>query len=282
MDSKVLTDAEIDRLLELEAKATPETVVAYEETCGKADCREYNLRGVPRGFHGMFLEQADAELFAAARNSICPLAEEVKRSRARIEAAPHAEQAATLLDECAYHLTEHDREYHHATPKDIYGRIVSTVAALRAADPVRADTECTDEEFTAAWKAAQYIAASKIGPGAGYHPDAVKQARALIHAQNRVNRYYSEAMKAVRADPVREELLAAASALATALETCHVCSTTLLVEDGPMYCEDGCSSDCEDHAEPNCTPISQIHARLKRAIARAESAAHAQAEGTPE
>lgn len=62
----------------------------------------------------------------------------------------------------------------------------------------------------------------------------------------------------------------AALALVDAMETCHQCSATLLVEDGPTYCsESGCSSDCEDHEDrdkPNCIPISNLHGTLKRIL----------------
>lgn len=62
----------------------------------------------------------------------------------------------------------------------------------------------------------------------------------------------------------------AAQALVDAMETCHQCSATLLVEDSPTYCsEGGCSYDCEDHEDrekPNCIPISNLHANLKRAL----------------
>jgi hypothetical protein len=55
--------------------------------------------------------------------------------------------------------------------------------------------------------------------------------------------------------------------LLSALETCHICKGLLIVEDGPMHCED-CSSDCEDHEEPVCESLYVIHQRLKQLIAR--------------
>lgn len=51
---------------------------------------------------------------------------------------------------------------------------------------------CTDEEYTEAWKAAQYLAPSRTGPGSNYNSDAIRQARALITCQNRANEYYSQ------------------------------------------------------------------------------------------
>lgn len=62
----------------------------------------------------------------------------------------------------------------------------------------------------------------------------------------------------------------AAQSLVDAMEECHQCGATLLVEDGPTYCaEGGCSSDCEDHEDrdkPVCVPISNLHRNLKRML----------------
>ena len=44
--------------------------------------------------------------------------------------------------------------------------------------------------------------------------------------------------------------LADISAFLDALETCHQCGATLLIEDGPTYCrEDGCNWNCDEHEE---------------------------------
>lgn len=61
-------------------------------------------------------------------------------------------------------------------------------------------------------------------------------------------------------------LRSAAVALVTAMETCHQCGTTLLVNEYPSYCEDGCSSDCDYHAEPNCSSLYDLHLALKRLV----------------
>lgn len=61
-------------------------------------------------------------------------------------------------------------------------------------------------------------------------------------------------------------LIATAQELVDAMETCHICQSTLMVEEGPVYCEDGCSSDCDGHEAPNCVGIDVLHARLKRAL----------------
>lgn len=68
------------------------------------------------------------------------------------------------------------------------------------------------------------------------------------------------------ADLVNEmtALRSAAVALVTAMETCHQCGTTLLVDEPISHCEDGCSSDCDDHDEPNCPSIYDLHLALKR------------------
>jgi hypothetical protein len=62
-------------------------------------------------------------------------------------------------------------------------------------------------------------------------------------------------------------LVNAADSLVEAMERCHICSATLLVDDGPIYCgEGGCSPYCEEHEEPPCPPISGLHAALKYAV----------------
>ena len=57
----------------------------------------------------------------------------------------------------------------------------------------------------------------------------------------------------------------AAQILVDAMETCHICSGTLLVDDGPAHCEN-CSGDCDDHDLPNCRSIEYLHSKLKRAL----------------
>ena len=55
-------------------------------------------------------------------------------------------------------------------------------------------------------------------------------------------------------------------ALLHAMETCHVCKGTLyLAEIEPAHCED-CSWDCDDHPEPECTPLWTLHAKAKLAV----------------
>jgi hypothetical protein len=57
----------------------------------------------------------------------------------------------------------------------------------------------------------------------------------------------------------------AASALLEAMETCHHCKGSVLVEEGPTHCEN-CSYDCADHEPPSCVGIDVLHAQLKRAL----------------
>ena len=60
--------------------------------------------------------------------------------------------------------------------------------------------------------------------------------------------------------------MSAISKLLDALETCHVCQGILHLEDHePTHCED-CSWDCEEHEEPACTPIYQLHAAARREL----------------
>lgn len=62
-----------------------------------------------------------------------------------------------------------------------------------------------------------------------------------------------------------EEIIAKAKALLEAMETCHICKGLILLEEAPVHCED-CSWDCDEHDEPNCTPIYVLHEELKKAI----------------
>jgi hypothetical protein len=59
--------------------------------------------------------------------------------------------------------------------------------------------------------------------------------------------------------------LRAAEVLATAMETCHVCSAQLLIDESSVHCED-CPSGCEHHDAPNCVPIGELHRQLKAAL----------------
>jgi hypothetical protein len=70
-------------------------------------------------------------------------------------------------------------------------------------------------------------------------------------------------VSALRED--RERLVATAGELVDAMNTCHQCGGTVLVEDGPIHCED-CSSDCSHHQAPDCPSIADLHATLKRFI----------------
>lgn len=60
-------------------------------------------------------------------------------------------------------------------------------------------------------------------------------------------------------------IIAAAEALLDAMEMCHICEGSLIIDDVPSHCED-CSWDCDDHEEPNCTPIRDLHRALRKAI----------------
>jgi hypothetical protein len=57
----------------------------------------------------------------------------------------------------------------------------------------------------------------------------------------------------------------AAKALVLAMETCHICSGTVLLDEWPVHCED-CSADCEEHEPPDCPTIQSLHAALKKAL----------------
>lgn len=63
------------------------------------------------------------------------------------------------------------------------------------------------------------------------------------------------------------DALEAARALADAMETCHECKGTVLVEEQPVHCED-CSSDCESHEGAECPTIYGLHLALKLKLAR--------------
>ncbi len=67
------------------------------------------------------------------------------------------------------------------------------------------------------------------------------------------------------------ELLGAAKSLVEGMETCHICKGLVLLNESATNCED-CSSDCDDHEEPDCVPIYVLHGKLSAAIVEAESA----------
>lgn len=112
-------------------------------------------------------------------------------------------------------------------------------------------------------------------------PDGLRFVRALLSLHGRLqgaaflktqpleasNARDAELAEARRLLDEARKAIEAAAILAAAMETCHLCQTTLLVEDGPMHCEDGCSWDCEEHEEPSCVPLSSLHGNLKRALA---------------
>jgi hypothetical protein len=66
-----------------------------------------------------------------------------------------------------------------------------------------------------------------------------------------------------------EELAKASKELVDVMETCHICGGNVLVDDGPVHCED-CSYDCENHDEPECTSIYDLHRKLKDLLIRAK------------
>lgn len=68
----------------------------------------------------------------------------------------------------------------------------------------------------------------------------------------------------------------AAQALVNAMETCHICTSSVIVDDSPIHCED-CSYDCEEHGPPSCVTLDIIHARLKRLIKSGTGSATQQA-----
>ena len=63
----------------------------------------------------------------------------------------------------------------------------------------------------------------------------------------------------------------AAQALVDAMETCHECKGTVLVEEQPVHCED-CSYDCDSHEGAECPTIYSLHLALKQALAHRHSA----------
>lgn len=57
----------------------------------------------------------------------------------------------------------------------------------------------------------------------------------------------------------------AVTELLEAMETCHICKASLLLEREPIHCQD-CSSNCEGHDGPECTTITLLHARVKQLL----------------
>ena len=75
-----------------------------------------------------------------------------------------------------------------------------------------------------------------------------------------------EAAEALIAERKADGLVEAAKILVSAIETCHVCQGTVLVNEGPTHCED-CSWDCEEHDGQECPRLDSLHGNLKRALA---------------
>jgi len=63
-------------------------------------------------------------------------------------------------------------------------------------------------------------------------------------------------------------LVEVAQSLVDAMETCHECKGTVLVEEQPTHCED-CSAYCEEHEGAECPTIYSLHLSLKQFLARA-------------
>jgi len=57
-----------------------------------------------------------------------------------------------------------------------------------------------------------------------------------------------------------------ATDLCAAMETCHDCKGQVVIQEHPVYCEDGCDSNCECHDGPECTPIYVLHAALAKLL----------------
>ncbi len=54
--------------------------------------------------------------------------------------------------------------------------------------------------------------------------------------------------------------------LLDALETCHICGGILHLEDWtPTHCEN-CSWDCDEHEEPQCSPLWKLHRDARAAL----------------
>jgi hypothetical protein len=58
----------------------------------------------------------------------------------------------------------------------------------------------------------------------------------------------------------------AARELAAAMKTCHICKGVVLIEEGPIHCEN-CTYDCEEHEPPDCVTLGVLHAKVCAALA---------------
>ncbi len=159
MDSKALTDAEIDRILELEAKAHEGPWCHFTEGGGRAknriiafgtkgaeDFGKVVIRDTLAG-HPNMQDRGDEDNFdfiAAARNSIRSLAEEVKRSRARIEAAPQAVMAVNTANTCdpSEHSFDEDGICLNASCHVHYSEVIEALRAELAKrdEPVKVES----------------------------------------------------------------------------------------------------------------------------------------------
>jgi hypothetical protein len=62
-----------------------------------------------------------------------------------------------------------------------------------------------------------------------------------------------------------DERFDAVENLLSTMETCHICKDMLcLAEDAP-HCEN-CSWDCDEHDEPNCTPLQTLHSQARSSL----------------
>lgn len=87
----------------------------------------------------------------------------------------------------------------------------------------------------------------------------------LLHMEND---FLNAKRRLVTLEKKLETIGEAAANLCTALVTCHICGNSILIEDGPTHCED-CGYDCEEHASPDCEPISKLYDILSFSLIKA-------------
>lgn len=89
---------------------------------------------------------------------------------------------------------------------------------------------------------------------------ALREANAKLAEESRELEMSYEGLK-----QANTRLVEAATKLANAMDTCHICQCKVLVDETPIYCNDH-GYDCQNHEEPPCEGIDVLHTSLRAAL----------------
>lgn len=141
------------------------------------------------------------------------------------------------------------RELNHSI-KDLRDELAKLTAERDAARAACA-------EMSKAWKYFEDSAANGEFHGMG-------KCRELFNSPNPGSHLLKRMEAADRLGNESNELL-------SAMETCHICKGSIIIQDFPTHCED-CSGDCDDHDEPPCIPVDVAFNQVRRALAAYQAA----------